>query len=89
MAVPIDATRAEVASAVDQTSLLATLRDQVSATFNTRRFPNRKFDDEWVAKEGVPGKPAPMGNEKYQLWTAKVCQALKIPLPGKACPPVT
>lgn len=54
------------------------------------------FDEAWVLKEGVPGKPAPSSRDKWPLWTAKVCKVLNIPLPselpsgdvkvGAACP---
>ena len=54
------------------------------------------WDDAWVQREGVPGKPAPSGFNKWPLHTAKVCQALGIPMPadmphgdvkvGKHCP---
>ena len=54
------------------------------------------FDNVWVQKEGVPGKPSPSSFDKWPLWTAKVCKALAIPMPngmsegdtkvGKDCP---
>ena len=51
------------------------------ATGTSRGTGSFGFDEAWVLKEGVPGKPAPSSREKWPLWTAKVCEALNVSMP--------